>query len=1040
MARLHTLVVLLLFTWMGVYGQQQDVDFHLSNQFLAGKTVLKVKRDFKDPYLWVLAKNNEVYRINSQTLIVDNFTATFSAYNNLQFIDIAGRSKDTVFIATNSTNVVQYTNGQSKLITAADGIPGTVNSVGIAENIVFQYPRQPPSLMIATDKGFRLYDMDGQTIYDKSDDAESKVYEATYRTEFYKDSSALTSDFVTGDTIQYQPVTFIPLANGSINTEFLWEGGNEFGYNIHTAVPVFESIDLYDAVFTNLFWGNSRGMFQNYSDDSFHSIYAPAGHYLNGINVNKITTIYGLAAFGTGEPSDAHGIIKQNLLSGTDKGLYFSSSIYTSSPSLLRQFSLFHYDELGNIRVNDICVNQQLGTTSNCEDGVWVACDNGLYLIKPDYSKSVNGLQFHAVSFKDQADDVSSLQICDGTSATAVINTQEYHAEAMQWYKDGQELPGQSLSSLVISADGDYYAVLYDPCQNVHLETNHLKVQVIKAPIFTFDYPDKLQYCDSTSTTLKVVNNPLYQYRWYTNGVLNGNAAYNYTVTQSGKYKVEVSACTDTWVPSKEIEVDLINLPVPVISADKPKYCAGDVAVLTVDAPVDPNYTINWYKDGKIIQTDQNNTSINLTDDGNYSVTLISTIAPCTKSSVVQPVVFTPAPVFTFNYPDKLVYCAGTPVNLVAKGSDTYQYRWYAYGMLNENTSATQDITQSGKYKVEVSACDGSWVPSKEVQVDLISIPVPVIKADKPAYCIGDNATMSISVANDPAYTINWYKDNTLLSANVNQTSLTTNTSGNYTVVITSNEANTDGTTCTQTSATQNVVFNPLPTLSIQKIVKTTLCDGQTVDLKVSYDNGVVSWSNGQNGDQITVSTSATYKATVTSTAGCTSDASINVRFFPNPILNLPNPGVCVQAHKTATITAPSGMTSYLWNGQAGAQTYIADHPQTVTLTVTDPNGCTATQDIQVADECPDIVIPNAFTPNGDGINDTWDIQGLEYDATALVRIFTRYGQQIFESKGYAKPWDGTSKGKQLPSGVYYYIVNVKNGAQTYSGSVTIIY
>lgn len=133
-------------------------------------------------------------------------------------------------------------------------------------------------------------------------------------------------------------------------------------------------------------------------------------------------------------------------------------------------------------------------------------------------------------------------------------------------------------------------------------------------------------------------------------------------------------------------------------------------------------------------------------------------------------------------------------------------------------------------------------------------------------------------------------------------------------------------------------------------------------------------------------------------------------------------------------------MAFYNWNGKAGTNIYIVDHPQTVTLTVIDKNGCQATQDIQVIDECPNIVIPNAFTPNGDGVNDKWDIVGLEYDPTALVKIFTRYGQQVYESKGYNIPWDGTPKDKKLIPGVYYYIITTKNGSQTFSGVVTIIY
>lgn len=101
------------------YGQ--DVDFHLNGTFLTGKNILKVKRDFKDPYLWVLAQNHEVYRINSVTKIVDDYTSFFNAYHNLQFIDIAGTSENAVFIATNSSNIIELKNGTIKVIGTAKG-------------------------------------------------------------------------------------------------------------------------------------------------------------------------------------------------------------------------------------------------------------------------------------------------------------------------------------------------------------------------------------------------------------------------------------------------------------------------------------------------------------------------------------------------------------------------------------------------------------------------------------------------------------------------------------------------------------------------------------------------------------------------------------------------------------------------------------------------------------------------------------------------------------------------------------------------------
>lgn len=85
------------------------------------------------------------------------------------------------------------------------------------------------------------------------------------------------------------------------------------------------------------------------------------------------------------------------------------------------------------------------------------------------------------------------------------------------------------------------------------------------------------------------------------------------------------------------------------------------------------------------------------------------------------------------------------------------------------------------------------------------------------------------------------------------------------------------------------------------------------------------------------------------------------------------------------------------------------------------------------------IVIPNTFTPNGDGINDIWNIKSLTDYPDCMVSVYTRYGSLIYQSKGYASPWDGTTNGKQLPAGTYYYIINPKTGVHQLAGSVTII-
>lgn len=87
----------------------------------------------------------------------------------------------------------------------------------------------------------------------------------------------------------------------------------------------------------------------------------------------------------------------------------------------------------------------------------------------------------------------------------------------------------------------------------------------------------------------------------------------------------------------------------------------------------------------------------------------------------------------------------------------------------------------------------------------------------------------------------------------------------------------------------------------------------------------------------------------------------------------------------------------------------------------------------------PAFKIPNVFSPNGDGINDFWEIRGLSAYPNSRLQVFDRYGKLVFSSVGYPKPWDGTQQGRVLPSGVFYYILDPGFGAKPRQGSVTIV-
>jgi gliding motility-associated-like protein len=136
---------------------------------------------------------------------------------------------------------------------------------------------------------------------------------------------------------------------------------------------------------------------------------------------------------------------------------------------------------------------------------------------------------------------------------------------------------------------------------------------------------------------------------------------------------------------------------------------------------------------------------------------------------------------------------------------------------------------------------------------------------------------------------------------------------------------------------------------------------------------------------------------------------------------------------------------TYLWtpaafldNTTIAAPKVTATQDITYTLLVTSADGCKAADDV-VVKILKKIKVPNAFSPNGDGINDTWVIQYLDSYPDCTIDVYNRYGQVVFHSTGYTRPWDGRVNGQSLPVGTYYWIINPKNGRIQVNGPVTII-
>ena len=144
-------------------------------------------------------------------------------------------------------------------------------------------------------------------------------------------------------------------------------------------------------------------------------------------------------------------------------------------------------------------------------------------------------------------------------------------------------------------------------------------------------------------------------------------------------------------------------------------------------------------------------------------------------------------------------------------------------------------------------------------------------------------------------------------------------------------------------------------------------------------------------------------------------------------------------------VNVVGGVEPYLYNlnNSRSEVSYMQNIPAgEYAVSVVDGNQCKSAEitviltDVDI--DC--LRIPNVFTPNGDGVNDTWEIVNIEMFPAAEVRIFNRWGQQLFSSKGYAEPWDGSYRGHFVPAGTYMYVIDLFNDEEPYKGAVTIVY
>jgi gliding motility-associated-like protein len=172
------------------------------------------------------------------------------------------------------------------------------------------------------------------------------------------------------------------------------------------------------------------------------------------------------------------------------------------------------------------------------------------------------------------------------------------------------------------------------------------------------------------------------------------------------------------------------------------------------------------------------------------------------------------------------------------------------------------------------------------------------------------------------------------------------------------------------------------------------------------------------------------YNVVVKDVMGCISDKYVaQATVWPLPVFK---PGKlvkhCFETEPAVEITADSGFVAYSWlSNSSTLQTYSTSSPGYFVYSATDKAGCQAKDSIKVVAVCPPrVYVPEAFSPNGDGLNDRLRIFG-EYYRDAYMKIFNRWGEVIYFQNKETGEWDGNVKGVPVAPGVYTYEIHYKD-------------
>lgn len=491
------------------------------------------------------------------------------------------------------------------------------------------------------------------------------------------------------------------------------------------------------------------------------------------------------------------------------------------------------------------------------------------------------------------------------------------------------------------------------------------------------------------------------------NGIQQPNHIYN----TPGTYIVTLHV-VDPWAGTIDLS-DTINFVLPVVHNFGPDvFLCGDTGMYILNAPIVPNAMYEWNDDTATIGP-----VLTVKQSGTYTVK----INGCAVTDTIG-VFFTRIPNLDLGR-DHLM-CAGEQLSLDAS-SENATYQWFLNGNnLNYTQSQLPVTAPGGKYLVNINVA-GCGTYSDSVNINFSSLAAPAFNLGPDTLlCPKEIFMLTAHVQGATSYL--WGSKGLDIYDAVNynigvDSSIRISNGGRYWAFVTVDK------TC-EVVDTMIVRYRGNKQLNFND---TALCQGNTLVLDADFGTGIYKWEAfpPQRDDQNNTNQSTYFIYnpgffTVTAIVGhCIFKDSLNVYFNDTLQLALGRDTLLCQG-ETFIIRPWANTTDFTWQDGTRSATYTAT--RTGLYSIKSQNGCGAdTAQINIVFEpCPcALLLPNAFTPNGDGVNDNFrPLHACDMEDYSMT-IFNRYGEKIYFTKDPLQGWDGKIRGSFLNMGNYTWLV-----------------